>query len=106
MGFVAGGISGVDTAQTALDIDAAEDLDLVLIDVDGIKQRRLDHLDVLVLTNDKLAKNDYCKKCIADFDARGGKVVGFKTGVNLLPPGGVVCGTRSRAVKEIRKLFE
>ena len=106
VGFVAGGISGVDTAQTALDIDAAEDLDLVLIDVDGIKQRRLDHIDVLVLNNDKLAKNDYCKKCIADFAARGGKVVGFKTGVNLLPPGGVVCGTRCSAVKEIRKLFQ
>ena len=106
VGFVAGGISGVDTAQTALDIDAAEDLDLVLIDVDGIKQRRLDHIDVLVLNNDKLAKNDYCKKCIADFAARGGKVVGFKTGVKLLPPGGVACKTPCNVVKEIRKLFQ
>ena len=105
VGFVAGGISGVDTAQTALAIDAAEDMDLVLIDVDGIKQRRLDHLDVLVLNNDKLAKNDFFKQCLTDFVARGGKVVGFKTGVNLLPPGGVVCGTRCSAVKEIRKLF-
>ena len=48
----------------------------------------------------------FFKQCLTDFVARGGKVVGFKTGVNLLPPGGVVCGTRSRAVKEIRKLFQ
>ena len=105
VGFVSGGISGVDTAQTALDIDAAEDLDLVLIDVDGIKQRRLDHIDVLVLNSDKLGKNDFFKQCLADFVARGGKVVGFKTGKKLLPPGGVECGTKEDAVKAIRSLF-
>ena len=79
---------------------------LCRIDVDGIKQRRLDHLDVLVLNNDKLAKYDYCKKCLADFAARGGKVVGFKSGVKLLPPDGVACKTPCSVVKEIRKLFE
>ena len=66
----------------------------------------LDHIDVLVLNNDKLAKYDYCKKCIHDFAARGGKVVGFKSGVKLLPPGGVACKAPCSVVKEIRKLFQ
>ena len=105
VGFVSGGIYGVDTAQTALAIDAAEDMDLVLIDVAGIKERRLDHLDVLVLNNDTLAKYDVCMKAVADFAARGGKVVGFKAGKKLLPPGGVECGTKEDAVKTIRGLF-
>ena len=104
VGFVCGGISGVDTAQTALDLAAEKDFDLVLIDVDGIRQRRLDHLDVLVLTNDKLAKNDDFKEQLRGFVARGGKVVGFKTGRKLLPPEGVACGTGQDAVKAIRRL--
>ena len=106
VGFVSGGISGVDTAQTALAIDAAEDMDLVPIDVSSIKQRSLDHIDVLVLSYAELAKYGECMKAIADFAARGGRVVGFKTGVKLLPPGGVVCGTRGSAVEAIRKLFQ
>ncbi len=104
VGFVCGGISGVDTARTALDLAAEKDFDLVLIDVDGIRQRRLDHLDVLVLTNDKLAKNAEFKKYLCEFVARGGKVVGFKTGRKILPPEGVKCGTGPDAVKTIRRL--
>lgn len=104
VGFVCGGISGVDTAQTALDLAAEKDFDLVLIDVDGIRQRRLDHLDVLVLTNDKLAKNADFKKYLREFVARGGKVVGFKTGRKMLPPEGVKCGTGQDAVRTIRRL--
>ena len=106
VGFVSGGICGVDTAQTALDIDSQEDMDLVLIDVDGIKQRRLDHLDVLVLNNDKLAKNAVCRDAIAEFASRGGKVLGFKSGTKVLPPGGIACGPRCSTIKEIRKLFK
>ena len=107
VGFVAGGIRGVDTAQTALDIAADKDLDLVLIDVDGIRQRRLDHLDVLVLTNEKLAEKKFAdeRKIIDEFVARGGKVVGFKGGKKLLPAGGIPCGTGKDAVKTIRSLF-
>ena len=105
VGFVCGGIYGVDTAQTALDIAAEDDMDLVLIDVDGMKQRRLDHIDVLVLTNDKASKNEFFKKVLGEFVARGGKVVGFKSGLTMLPPGGVACGTRKDAVKTIRSLF-
>ena len=107
VGFVSGGIRGVDTAQTALDIAADKDLDLVLIDVDGIRQRRLDHLDVLVLTNEKLAEKDFAaeRKIIDEFVARGGKVVGFKGGRKLLPAGGIACGTGKDTVNTIRSLF-
>ena len=104
VGFVCGGISGVDTARTALDLAAEKDFDLVLIDVDGIRQRRLDHLDVLVLTNDKLAKSAEFKEYLREFVARGGKVVGFKTGRKILPPEGVKCGTGQDAVKTIRRI--
>ena len=104
VGFVCGGISGIDTAQTALDLAAEKDFDLVLIDVDGIRQRRLDHLDVLVLTNDKLAKNADFKEHLRGFVARGGKVVGFKAGRKMLPPEGVKCGPGQDAVKTIRRL--
>ena len=103
VGFLAG--YGVDMAQTALDIDAEPDMDLVLIDLDGIKQRRLDHLDVLVVCGDKLAKNDFVKKSLADFVARGGKMVGIKDGVNLLPAGGVKSKPGAETVKAIRGLF-
>ena len=105
VGFVCGGIHGVDTAQTALDIAAEDDMDLVLIDVDGVKQRRLDHVDVLVLTNDKAAKNAVFRGVLDEYVSRGGKVVGFKSGKKMLPKGGVACGTRQSAVKAIRKLF-
>ena len=106
VGFVCGGIYGVDTAQTALDIAAEDDMDLVLIDVDGVKQRRLDHVDVLVLTNDKASKNEFFMKVLDEFVSRGGKVVGFKNGKKMLPKGGVACGTRKATVAAIRKLFE
>ena len=106
VGFVCGGIYGVDTAQTALDIAAEDDMDLVLIDVDGVKQRRLDHVDVLVLTNDKASKNEFFRKALDEFVTRGGKVVGFKNGKKMLPKGGVACDTRKATVEAIRKLFE
>jgi len=104
VGFVCGGISGIDTARTALDLAAEKDFDLVLIDVDGMRQRRLDHLDVLVLTNDKLAKNADFKEYLQEFVARGGKVVGFKNGRKMLPPEGVKCNPGQDTVKTIRRL--
>ena len=107
VGFISGGIRGVETAQTALDIAADKELDLVLIDVDGINQRRLDHLDVLVLTNGALGEKKFEKEraVIREFVARGGKVVGICGGKKLLPPEGVACGTGKDAVKTIRSLF-
>ena len=107
VGFIAGGIRGVETAETALALADEKDFDLVLIDVDGIRQRRLDHLDVLVLTNDKLGEKgfDVERAIIRDFVSRGGKVVGICGGKKLLPPGGVACGTRQETVKAVRALF-
>jgi len=106
VGFVSGGICGVETAETALALAKEKDFDLVLIDVDGIRQRRLDHLDVLVLTNGKLGekKFDVERTLIRDFVSRGGRVVGICGGRDLLPPGGVACGTRQDTVKAIRAL--
>ena len=108
VGFVSGGISGVDTAQTAIDIDAAPDLDLVPIDIDAIRQRRVEHLDVVILTNGNLGNNKkYAREyaTIREFAAKGGKVLGFKEGSKILPPGGIKCGTGQDAVKAIRSLF-
>ena len=107
VGFICGGIRGVETAQTALDIAADKDLDLVLIDVDGINQRRLDHLDVLVLTNGALGEKKFEKEraIIREFVSRGGKVVGICGGKKLLPPEGIACGAGKDAVKTIRSLF-
>ena len=75
--------------------------------MDGIRQRRLDHLDVLVLTNGKLGEKNFAaeRALIDEFVSRGGKVVGFKGGTKLLPPGGVACGTGKDTVRAIRSLF-
>jgi len=64
-------------------------------------------LDVLVLTNEKLAEKKFAdeRRIIDEFVARGGKVVGFKGGKKLLPAGGIPCGTGKDAVKTIRSLF-
>lgn len=105
VGFIAKGISGVETAETALAFAAAKDMDLVLIDMDGIFQRRLDHIDALVVTSDAPKNNKTLAAAIADFAARGGKVVGYGTGREALPPGGVECGSREEAVKAVRALF-
>ena len=51
------------------------------------------------------AKSEF-KKGLAEFVARGGKVIGFKSGVKMLPPGGVACAAPSDVVDEIRKLFK
>ena len=106
VGFVSGGISGIDTAETALALASEGDFDLVPIDVDGVRQRRLDHVDVLVLTSDRPAKSEAFKKALGEFVGRGGKVVGFKSGQKMLPPGGVACGTRQDAVRAVRSLIE
>ena len=106
VGFLCKGISGVETAETAIALAGEKDMDLVLIDVDGIRQRRLDHLDVLVLTNNSLAKNKVISDTIKAFAERGGKVVGYGTGARALPEGGVACGSRGDVVRTIRRLFK
>ncbi|MBR4171730.1 MAG: hypothetical protein IKR48_08775 [Kiritimatiellae bacterium] len=105
VGFLASGIQGVETAATALDIDAEKDFDLVPIDMDGMRQRRLDHLDVLVLASKAPLKNKPMQGFIREFVARGGKVVGFNAGIKALPPGGIACEPRKGTVEAIRKFF-
>ena len=105
VGLLAKGISGVETAETALMLAGEKDLDLVPIDKDGIFQRRLDGIDVLVVTSDTAKKDKALAAAIRDFAARGGKVVGFGTGRDVLPEGGIACESRMGVVRAIRKLF-
>ena len=106
VGFLAKGISGVTTAETALALARDPDLDLVLIDKDGIFMRRMDNIDVLVVTSAAPKKDRVLARAIADFAARGGKVVGYGDGVKALPEGGVACGPREGVVKAIHGLFK
>ena len=105
VGFLSKGISGVETAETAIALASQEDFDLTLIDMDGIAQRRLDHIDVLVLTNNSAKKNAKLAAAIKEFAANGGKVVGYGDGAEVLPPGGIACPPRDGVVKAIRELF-
>ena len=105
VGFLAKGISGVETAETAIALASQDDFDLTLIDMDGIAQRRLDHIDVLVLTNAGAKKNAKLAAAIREFAANGGKVVGYGGGAEVLPPGGVKCPPRDGVVKTIREMF-
>ena len=105
VGFLAKGIGGVETAETAIALASQEDFDLTPIDMDGIAQRRLDHVDVLVLTNNGAKKNAKLAKAIKEFAANGGKVVGYGGGAEVLPPGGVTCPPRDGVVKAIREMF-
>jgi len=105
VGFLAKGISGVATAETALALAHEPDFDLVLIDKDGIFMRRMDNIDVLVVTSDSAAKDPVIASAVKAFAARGGKVVAYGTGVKALPEGGVACKPRAGVVKAIRDLF-
>ena len=105
VGFLVKGIGGVEIAETALAVAAERDFDMVLIDVDGIFQRRLDNVDVLVVPSDLARKYPVLKSAIRDFAARGGKVVGFGTGKSVLPEGGVPSGSGQDLVRTIKSLF-
>ena len=106
VGFLAKGIGSVETAETALAVAAEKDFDLVLIDKDGIFQRRLDNIDVLVVTSDTAKKDEALATAIKAFAARGGKVVGFGSGRAVLPEGGIACESRGGVVRTIRELFK
>ena len=105
VGFLATGISGVETAETALALTKEPDFDVVLIDKDGIFMRRLDNVDVLVVTSESAQKIPVISAAIRSFAARGGKVVAYGTGVKALPEGGVACGSRHEVVRAIQALF-
>lgn len=105
VGFLAKGIGGVETAETALVLAAEKDFDLVPIDKDGIFQRRLDNIDVLVVSNDSAKKDETLAAAIRAFAARGGKVVGFGAGCAVLPEGGIACEPRGGVVDTIKRIF-
>ena len=105
VGFLAKGISGVETAETALALTREPDFDVVLIDKDGIFMRRMDNIDVLVVTSDAAEKDPVIADAVKAFAARGGKVVAYGTGVKALPEGGVACGSRQEVVRAIQALF-
>ena len=106
VGFLASGISGVETAETALAVAAEKDFDMVLIDMDGIFQRRLDNVDVLVVSSARAKKNKTMADAINGFAARGGKVIAYGAGREVLPEGGIACSSREGVVRMIKKLFE
>ena len=101
VGYLSTRIDDIETAETALALMAEKGLDFVPVDAAGIGQRMLDHLDVLVLPNDGAAKNGAVKVGIRDFASRGGKVVGFASGVKMLPPGGIACKTGREVVDAV-----
>ncbi len=105
VGFLAKGISGVKTAETAVALARAKDLDLVLIDKDGIARRRMDNIDVLVVPSAVFVKNKKVSEAISAFTARGGKVVYCSLGAKDAPAGAVVSTSGDAVVEVVRKLF-
>ncbi len=105
VGFLAKGISGVKTAETAVALARAKDLDLVLIDLDGIARRRMDNIDVLVVPSAVFVKNKKVSEAISAFTARGGKVVYCSLGAKDAPAGAVVSTSGDAVVEAVRNLF-
>lgn len=107
VGFLTSYISGIETAETALAIDNAEDMYLIPVDVMADWRRHLDHINVLILPNDIIAdpkRGKNVKKVVEKFINRGGTVIGFGSAVNALPKGGIPSGSREEIVKTIRSL--
>ena len=105
VGFLATGISGVETAETAVALAAEKDIDLTLVDMDGIAQRRLDHLDVLVLPSPPPKNGKTLKEAVAAFEARGGKTVYCCRGAATAPAGATMSTSGAAVAEDIRKLF-
>jgi len=102
VGLVSSDLSGLEVAETVLALAAEKDLDLVPVDVHGINLRGLDHLDVLLLVNGRIAKDSATRARIRDFASRGGKVVAFGSGVQAMPSGGIACSGGKEAVSAVR----
>ena len=102
VGLLTPDLSGIEVAETVLSLSAERNLDIVPVDADAVNMRALDHLDVLVLVNDRVAKNRSLTEGIRGFASRGGKVVGFGGGVKALPPGGVACRDGKDAVAAVK----
>ena len=106
VGLMTPDLSGLDVAEAILSLSAARNLDLVPVDADAANMRALDHLDVLVLVNDRIAKNRPLMDRIRAFASQGGKVVGFGGGVKALPPGGVACRDGKEAVAAVKAMVK
>jgi len=102
VGLLTSDLSGLEVAETVLALAAERELDLVPVDADAVNMRALDHIDVLVLVSDRIAKNRSLMEGISEFASRGGKVVGFGSGVKALPSGGVACSDGKRAVAAVK----
>lgn len=107
VGFLTSFISGAEVAETALAIDNAEDMYLVPVDAMSDWRRQLDHINLLVMTNDVIAdpkRGKNVKKIVEKFINRGGTVIGFGSAVKALPEDGIPSGSRDEIVKTIRSL--
>lgn len=107
VGYLTSHISGIEMAETALAIDAADDMYLVPVDVMSDWRRQLDHINILVITNDIIAdpkRGKNVKKLVEKFIGRGGTVIGFGSAVKVLPEGAIPSGSRDELVKTIRSL--
>ena len=105
VGFLAKGISGVKTAETAVALARAKDLDLVLIDKDGIARRRMDNIDVLVVPSTVFKSDMKIAAAISAFTARGGKVVYCCAGAKDAPDGAETSTSGDEVVETVRRLF-
>ena len=105
VGFLAKGISGKKTAETALALAQVEDFDLVLIDKDGIFMRRMDNIDVLVVPSAAYKKDKKIAEAISAFSARGGKVLYCNLGAKDAPAGAATSTTGAAVAEAVRRLF-
>jgi len=105
VGFLARGVNGVRAAETAVALARAKDLDLVLIDMDGMERRRLDNIDVLVVPSSVYQKNRKIAGAISTFTARGGKVIYCCGGAKGAPEDAAVSTSGDAVVERIRDLF-
>lgn len=105
VGFLAKGIAGKKTAETALALARVKDFDLVLIDKDGIFMRRMDNIDVLVVPSAVYKKDKKIAKAIEALEARGGKVLYCDRGVKSAPAGAAVSTYGDEVAEDVRKLF-
>ena len=102
VGLMTSDLSGMEVAETILALAAERELDLVPVDAAAVNMRALDHIDVLILVNDHIAKNRSVMEEIRAFASRGGKVVGFGSGVKALPSGGVACSDGKKAIAAVK----
>ena len=105
VGFLAKGISGKKTAETALARAQVNDLDHVLRDNDRMIMRRMEKKEVLVVPSAVYKKDKKIAEAISAFTARGGKVLYCNLGAKDAPAGATVSTTGAAVAEDVRKLF-